>query len=53
MIARLGIDVYIVKVATFSYILVFQFIFWDLVVLKYKLDAGSHKPLAEGLKWGT
>lgn len=34
MIAKLGIDVYIVKVTTFSYIIVFQFIFWDLVVLK-------------------
>ena len=52
MIARLGIDVYIVKVMTpllQFYLNLFQFTFWEFLVIKIKLDAGSHKPRIKGL----
>ena len=56
MIARLGIDVYIVKVMTpllQFYLNLFQFTFWEFLVIKIKLDAGSHKPRIKGLKQRT
>ena len=36
-----------------KYCFVFWIYIWELVVIKIKLDAGSHKPLIKGLKWGT
>ena len=54
MIAKLGIDVYIVKVMSLPIISSVLSYTLELLVLKpLAAFSGSNKPLIKGLKWGS